>query len=249
MIMMVLSKGKLKKIILSIVSIIILVCGIVFMMNRGEISQTFNLKEGTELPYTQGTKQNSGYVALTCNVDLGWETEYVESILETLKKENVKITFNVTGRWAEKNNETLLRMKAEGHEIGNHGHRHLDYAKLSYEENLEQIKTSKTIIEDVIKDETKFFQAPAGSFGEGTIKAAKELGYIPIKWDIDTIDWKYREEPEVIIKRVENKEMKDGSIILMHPTNATTQCLDDIINIVRNKGFKAGKLSDVFVVE
>lgn len=249
MIMMVLSKGKLKKIILSIVSIIVLVSGIFFFFNKSKIAPTFNLNEGADIPYTQGTKQNSGYVALTCNVDLGWETEYVEAILETLKKEDVKITFNVTGRWAEKNQETLLRMKEEGHEIGNHGHRHLDYAKLSYEENLEQIKTSKTIIEEVIKEETKFFQAPAGSFGEGTMKASKELGYIPIKWDIDTIDWKYREEPDVIIKRVESKEMKDGSIILMHPTNATTQCLDDIIKIVRNNGFKAGKLSDVFVVE
>ncbi len=249
MIMMVLSKEKLKKVILAIVLIIALVGGGLFIFKTYKSSQAFNLIEGDDLPYTQGTKLNSGYVALTCNVDLGWESEYVEGILETLKKEDVNITFNVTGRWAEKNQDMLLRMKEEGHEIGNHGHRHLDYAKLSYEENLEQINTSKKIIEDVIKDDTKFFQAPAGSFGQGTMKAAKELGYISIKWDIDTIDWKYREEPEVIIKRVEGKEMKDGSIILMHPTNATTQCLDDIIKIVRDRGFKPGRLSDVFTVE
>lgn len=247
--MMVMNKSKLKRIILSVVAIIVLIVGCIFMLNKNNSTQTFKLIEGESLPYTQGNKPNSGYVALTCNVDLGWETEYVEAILETLKKEDVKISFNVTGRWAEKNQDMLLRMKAEGHEIGNHGHRHLDYAKLSYEENLEQIKTSKTIIEEIIKEDTKFFQAPAGSFGEGTMKAAKELGYIPFKWDIDTIDWKYREEPDVIIKRVEGKEMKDGSIILMHPTNATTQCLDDIIKIVRDKGFKPGRLSDVFVVE
>lgn len=249
MIMMILRKDKVKKIILLAVSIIVLLGGIIFMINKNKSTQSFNLSEGKDLPYTQGTKQNSGYVALTCNVDLGWETEYVEDILETLKKEDVKITFNVTGRWAENNKDMLLRLKEEGHEIGNHGHRHLDYAKLSYEQNLEQIKTSKTIIEDIIKQDTKFFQAPAGSFGEGTMKAAKELGYIPFKWDIDTIDWKYREEPDVIIKRVEGKEMKDGSIILMHPTNATTQCLDDIIKIVRERGFKPGRLGDVFVVE
>jgi len=198
------------------------------------------------LPYTQDTKQNSGYVALTCNVDLGWETEYVQGILDVLKKEDVKITFNVTGRWAEKNEEMLLNIKEEGHEIGNHGHRHLDYAKLSYEENLEQIKTSKKIIEDIIKEETKFFQAPAGSFGEGTMKAANELGYTSIKWDIDTIDWNNRKEPEVIIERVKKKDIKDSSIVLMHPTYATTQCLDDIIQIIKDKGLKPGMLSDIF---
>lgn len=249
MIMMVLSKTKLKKILLSIGVIIVLLVGIVFMLNKNSDLETFNLFESANLPYTQGTKTNSGYVAFTCNVDLGWESEYVESILDTLKAEDVKITFNVTGRWAEKNQDLLLRIQNEGHEIGNHGHRHLDYAKLSYEENLEQIKTSKTIIEGITKQETKFFQAPSGSFGEGTMKAAKELGYISIKWDIDTIDWKYREEPDVIKNRIEGKEIKDGSIILMHPTNATTQCLDDIIKIVRDRGFKAGKLSDVFIVE
>ena len=54
-------------------------------------------------------------------------------------------------------------------------HRHLDYAKLSYEENLEQIQTSKKIIEDIIKEKTKFFQAPSGSFGEGYNESCKRI--------------------------------------------------------------------------
>lgn len=247
MIMMVLTKKKVKKIILSVLVAVALLAGGIFLLNRGSSTPTFNLYMANEdLPYTQGTKKNSGYVALTCNVDLGWETEYVEGILESLKKEDVKISFNVTGRWAEKNQEMLLRIKNEGHTIGNHGHRHLDYAKLSYDENLEQIKTSKKIIDDIIGEETKFFQAPSGSFGEGTIKAANELGYTCFKWDIDTIDWQNKKEPDVIINRVRKKDMKDGSIILMHPTYATMEGIDDIIKIVRDNGFKPGSLNDIF---
>ena len=246
MIVMVLNKSKLKKIIVGVLVSIAFLSGAIFFMSNKGTKPAFELFDQANIPYTKGTKQNSGYVALTCNVDLGWETEYVQGILDVLKKEDVKITFNVTGRWAEKNQEMLLKIKEEGHEIGNHGHRHLDYAKLSYEENLEQIKTSKKIIEDIIKDETKFFQAPAGSFGEGTMKAANELGYTSIKWDVDTIDWNNRKEPEVIIQRVSKKEIKDGSIVLMHPTYATTQCLDDIIQIIRDRGLKPGMLSDIF---
>lgn len=78
------------------------------------------------------------------------------------------------------------------------------------------------------------------------MKAANELGYTSIKWDIDTIDWKYREEPEVIIERVKKKDMQNNSIVLMHPTKATTQCIDDIIQIIRDNGLKPGKLSDIF---
>ncbi|MCC0671082.1 polysaccharide deacetylase family protein [Clostridioides sp. ES-S-0145-01] len=246
MIMMVLNKSKLKKIIILILVILLGLSGGVMVLKLFNNKPVFNLFNGVDLPYERGTRDKSGYVALTCNVDLGWETEYIESILETLKKENVKITFNVTGKWAEKNKDELLKIKKQGHEIGNHGYKHLDYSTLSYEDNYKQIETSKKIIEEIINEKTKFFQAPAGSFGAETVKAAKELGYTSIKWDADTIDWKYKDQPEIIIDRMKKKDIKDSSIILMHPTDATTKCIDDIIAIVREKGLKPGKLSDVF---
>lgn len=249
MIMMVLNKNKLKKILIFLLIILFIGGGIVFTIKKNESIPSINILDLAKAPYTQGTKKNSGYVALTCNVDLGWEDEYVISILETLKKEKVHITFNVTGKWAEKNKDLLLRIKNEGHEIGNHGYKHLDYATLSYDENYNQISTSKKIIEDALGEKTKFFQAPAGSFGTNTVKAAERLNYICFKWDVDTIDWQDRYNPEKIIERVKNKNIVDGSIILMHPTDATTKCLDDIIEIIRQKNLKPGRLSDVFVVD
>mgnify|MGYP002773135767 CR=1 FL=1 len=246
MIMMVLNKNKLKKILIFLLIILFIGGGIVFTIKKNESIPSINILDLAKAPYTQGTKKNSGYVALTCNVDLGWEDEYVISILETLKKEKVHITFNVTGKWAEKNKDLLLRIKNEGHEIG---YKHLDYATLSYDENYNQISTSKKIIEDALGEKTKFFQAPAGSFGTNTVKAAESLNYICFKWDVDTIDWQDRYNPEKIIERVKNKNIVDGSIILMHPTDATTKCLDDIIEIIRQKNLKPGRLSDVFIVD
>ncbi|WP_122638178.1 MULTISPECIES: polysaccharide deacetylase family protein [unclassified Romboutsia] len=245
MLIMVANKKKLKKIGIGVL-VILLIIGGVFWGMKSSITPTFNFNDLADLPYERGTKANSGYVAITCNVDLGWEDEYIESILDTLKKEDANITFTITGKWAENKKELLQRMISEGHEVGSHGYKHLDYAKLSYEENLEQMKKAESIIEEITNQEIKFFQAPAGSFGEGTIKAAKELGYTTFKWDVDTIDWKYREEPDVIINRVNKKEIKDGSIVLIHPTKATTQCLDDIISIIRGKGLKVGRLMDIF---
>jgi peptidoglycan/xylan/chitin deacetylase (PgdA/CDA1 family) len=243
--MMVLTKRKLKKIISVILAIMIIIAGSVVLLSKNT-QEVFNLMVGAQLPYERGDKKDSGYVALTCNIDLGWETEYVDKILAALEKENTKITFTVTGKWAEKNKDELLKIQAAGHEIGNHGYQHLDYANLSYEDNIKQISTSQKIIDDIIGQETKFFQAPAGAFGPDTVKAAKSLGYIPFKWDADTIDWKYRNQPQVIVDRIKGKDLKSGSIILMHPTAATSEAIDDIINIVRDKGLNAGRLSDVF---
>lgn len=249
MIMMVLNKGKLKKIIIFILILLLILGGILFTVKRNEATPSINILDLAKAPYTQGTKKNSGYVALTCNIDLGWEDEYVISILETLKKENVHITFNVTGKWAENKKDLLMKIKNEGHEIGNHGYKHLDYATLSYDDNYKQISTSKKIIEEALGEETKFFQAPSGSFGSDTVKAAESLNYICFKWDVDTIDWQDKDNPQRIIERIKNKDIVDGSIVLMHPTNATTKCLDDIIQIIRDKNLKPGRLSDVFVVD
>ena len=174
------------------------------------------------------------------------EEQDLEKILKVLDEKKAKITFAVTGRWAEENPELLLEIQKKGHEIANHGYKHLDYGTLDYDKNYEQIKTSKEIIENITKTETKFFQAPGGSFNKETVKACNDLGYIPYKWDIDTIDWKNRQEPEVIIQRVKSKEMKDSSIILMHPTYASAEGIDDIIKIIEEKELKPGKLSDVF---
>ena len=55
-----------------------------------------------------------------------------------------------------------------------------------------------------------------------------------------------KDNPQNIINRIKKKDIKNGSIVLMHPTKATAMCLDDIISIIRTKGYIPGKLSDVF---
>lgn len=247
--LMVISKSKLKKILIFILILAFIIGGIAYIL-KNKSQDTMNLLDmaGNTQPYTMGTVKNSGHVAITCNVDLGWEDEYIEKILEVLDKENVKITFAVTGKWAEKNKEMLLKMQEKGHEIANHGYQHINYDTLSYDENLNEIKKSQQIIDDATKKESKFFQAPSGAFCDETVKAANDLGYICYKWDVDTIDWMDKDNPEKIIERIKKKDIKDGSIVLMHPTKATTMCLDDIISIIRIKGYVPGRLSDVFSV-
>ncbi len=60
--------------------------------------------------------------------------EYIQPILEVFNDHNIKITFFVTGKWAEKKSRDIKKKIFEkGHEIGNHGYNHIDYDKLSYE--------------------------------------------------------------------------------------------------------------------
>ena len=107
MLIMVANKKKLKRIIIGVVVALLSIGGIIFGVVKNHSTPTFNIIDEASLPYERGTKANSGYVAMTCNVDLGWEEEYIEGILNVLKKEDAKITFNVTGKWAENNKDFL----------------------------------------------------------------------------------------------------------------------------------------------
>jgi peptidoglycan/xylan/chitin deacetylase (PgdA/CDA1 family) len=46
------------------------------------------------------------------------------SILDVLKKHNVRSTFFLTGRWVELYPDYAKRIAAEGHEIGSHSYSH-----------------------------------------------------------------------------------------------------------------------------
>ncbi|MEJ8554455.1 polysaccharide deacetylase family protein [Tepidibacter sp. Z1-5] len=221
-------------------TLIILAIGMMSLITNYSVS-CFNNKQE---PFHKGNKENSNHVAITCNVD--WGNEYIDTMLETLKEENVKITFMVTGRWADKYPDILMKIKADGHEIGNHGYKHTDYSKLDYKSNYDEIQKSKKIIENIIKEDTKFFEPPSGYYSENTVKAAVDLNYIPIKWTLDTIDWKYKDNPDKIVQRIKSKDMEDSGIILMHPTKATSQALKSIIETIRNNGYEVGCLSDIF---
>ncbi|OPJ57141.1 polysaccharide deacetylase family protein [Alkalithermobacter paradoxus] len=197
-------------------------------------------------PYEKGNNEGSKYVAITCNVD--WGNEYIEDMLNILHDNNVHITFMVTGRWADKYPDLLLKIKKSGHEIGNHGFKHLDYAKLDYENNYKEIEQAKQTIENIIGERTIFFSPPSGSFNKHTLEAASNLDYITVKWNIDTADWLYKDNPTKIIERVKSKNMEDNSIVLIHPTKATVETLESIIDIIIDRGYKVGKLSNIFKV-
>ena len=69
--------------------------------------------------------ENSKKVSLMINVY--WGTEFLDEMLEILRKNSVKTTFFVGGTWVVKESETLQKIFDEGHEIGNHGYYHKNH--------------------------------------------------------------------------------------------------------------------------
>src|SRR5690554_3912729 len=151
--------------ILLLIILIIIVVGIYFSFyNR--VDETFKMDI-----YYKGNVDDK-VISFACNVD--WGNEYIQPMLEIFSVNDINITFFVTGTWAKKNPELLKTMYEAGHQIGNHGYRHIDYDKLSYEGNREEILKAHNIIYDILGIEPEYFAPPSGAYNDNTLKAAKD---------------------------------------------------------------------------
>ncbi|PAB61218.1 polysaccharide deacetylase family protein [Anaeromicrobium sediminis] len=185
---------------------------------------------------------NSKKMAFTCNVD--WGGEHIPKMLEIFKENNIKITFFITGRWAEKNSELLAKIKEDGHEIGNHGYAHKLPSKTNRKENIKEIRRTEDAIYKVLGHKTTLFAPPAGDYNKETLDIAEGLGYKVILWSVDTIDWKKGSTKDIIIKRVLDKDHK-GAILLMHPKEATLEALPYIIKKIEEEGIHICTVSEL----
>ncbi|SCG83396.1 putative protein ylxY [Proteiniborus sp. DW1] len=230
---------RFKTLIIAItIAIIILALIILLSFNfSSKAKDIFNIDD----VYYKGTIDEK-LIAFACNVD--WGNECIPGMLDIFRENNIKITFFVTGRWAEKNPELLKKIYENGHEIGNHGYFHRDYDKLNYEDNRDEINKADKVITDILGIKSVYFAPPSGAYNKETIKAANELGYKVIMWSIDTIDWRKDSTKDKIINRVISKH-HNSAIVLMHPKEETVKALPVIIQNLKDKGYQIGAVSDI----
>jgi len=184
-------------------------------------------------PIFQG---NSGTKAVAITVNVDWGEEYIPEMLKQFKAANAKVTFFVTGRWAEKNPDLLREMAKEGHSIQNHGYRHLHFNSLSAEQGSAEIKKAEEIIQGITGTRTRYFASPYGEFSPNVVAAAANIDYKLIMWSVDTVDWK-RPLPETIVSRV-MKKVHNDAIILMHPTEPTVKALPEMLKQLQAEKYK-----------
>ena len=197
---------------------------------------------GERLLPIYNVKTEEKKVAFTMNC--AWNADDIDSILKTLEKENVKITFFMVGEWMDKYPEAVEKIYKAGHEIANHSDTHKHVNNLSYEDNVKEIESANEKIKKITGVENKLYRAPYGEYNNTVIKAAKENGYIPIQWSLDIIDYTGITGEEMW-NRIEGK-IKEGDIILSHNgTKHTADSLEMLIKNIKEKGFEIVKVSDL----
>lgn len=188
-------------------------------------------------------------VAIT--FDVNWGTDRTMEILDILDKYDAKATFFLIGKWIdynEQNIELVKEMDKRGHELGNHSNIHPDFTKISRERIVKELETTDSKIYELTNKRNKLFRFPKGEYDQTSVEIVKSLGYIPIQWDVDSIDWK-EQGLEVEYNRIKNK-MQPGSILIFHNnTKYTPQNLDMILKEFKSQGYEFVKVSDLIYSE
>ena len=188
--------------------------------------------------YYNGDKSSKN-VSLMINVY--WGTEYLDTMLEILKENDVKTTFFIGGTWAVLNEDMLQKIYQDGHEIANHGYHHKDHDKLDEKGNLDEISTTHTIVKELLNVEMELFAPPSGAYDKTTVSVASSLGYKTIMWTRDTVDWRDKDAELIYSRAIKNAS--GGDLILMHPTEKTVEALPRIIDWFKQNGFNLTTVS------
>lgn len=183
---------------------------------------------------------------IAISFDAAWGNEDTARILKILKDNDVKATFFMTGGWVEKYPEDVKAISKAGHDLGNHSENHKQMSKLSPGECKEEIQKVHDKVKDLTGKDMELFRPPYGDYNDTLISVAGELGYYPIQWSVDSLDWKGY-EPDVLLKRIcGSKDLKSGAIILMHNGGKhTADALDAIIKGLKNEGYEPVPISEL----
>ena len=189
-------------------------------------------------------------IALT--YDDGPNPPYTDQLLDLLAKHDVKATFFLIGKRIERHPETVSRIIAEGHQIGNHTYSHplLGFLPPTYVQR--EIERTDRLLRQ------------HGIAGEIVFRAPVLTRFLPVAWvqakedrthiscNMWSWDWT-TQNPDRITETV-LKKTKPGSIIVLHDGKAenaradrsgTIEATDRIITALKQGGYQFVRLSDV----
>lgn len=177
--------------------------------------------------------------------DEGYENGYTAKILDTLRDNNVKAAFFITGPYLNEHQDLVRRMVEEGHTIGNHTIHHPSLPEKNDSEIEEEVLGLERAFTEKFGVKMKFLRPPKGEYSERSLSITSKLGYCNLFWSFAYDDW-HRDKirgPEYAYKIV-MKNLHNGEIMLLHAVSKdNADALDMIIKGVIANGYEFGDVA------
>ena len=135
-------------------------------------------------------KTNKKQVSLS--FDAAWGNDDTRQILDILKKNNVKVTFFMTGGWVEKYPDDVKAIAKAGHDLGNHSENHKQMSTLNRQQCMDEISKTHDKVLKLTGKKMELFRPPFGDYNNNVVEVVNSMGYHCVQWDVDTIDIKVK---------------------------------------------------------
>lgn len=173
-----------------------------------KLDKTYENEDGSRVD------KNKKIIALTFDDGPG---PYTSNLVDTLLDNKTSATFFMLGKNINIYKDTVLKVHESGMEIGYHSYNHKNFKRQKLEIIKEEFDKSNSILKSITGDTFRLIRPP---YGEINDKIKNELDAAFILWDIDTMDWKYRNSDYLVNYVLDNAEA--GDIILFHDIHKTS---------------------------
>src|SRR5207245_5528826 len=107
-------------------------------------------------------------------------------VLKILERQNIKATFCMVGRTAEKRPDVVKAISEQGHELATHGWYHRPYYNMPPQEERNDIQKTADMIHKITGKRPVGHRTPDWNPSKNTVKFLKELG--GFIWRGDSLD-------------------------------------------------------------
>ena len=186
---------------------------------------------------------------LAITFDDGPVKEFTPKVLEILKEYDAPAAFFCIGKRVHENPALLKQVYADGHLIGNHSYSHDTWFDLfSASKMTGDLKAMDEAMQTVIGKKPRLFRPPYGVTNPNLKKAVMNGKYIPVGWNIRSLDTVITDEHQLLAKVT--KALKPGAVVLFHDTaSAIPAVLPAFIRYARNNGYEIVRLDKLLNLE
>ncbi|MDQ0201682.1 polysaccharide deacetylase family protein [Neobacillus ginsengisoli] len=167
-------------------------------------------------------------------------TKYTPQILDILKQNDIKATFFLVGNYINGKETTVKRIKDDGDGIGLHSMTHNEKLLfLSPESYINEYKQEQSLLQS-LGVQTNISRTPYGSKPLLTQPYRDQIFYAHMKlwdWTIDSNDWRYKDQTNLIINQVSSQIKRQHEVVLMHDHGYTVKSLPGIIKLFKDRGY------------
>lgn len=169
-------------------------------------------------------------------------SDLTPQFLDVLRDEQSAATFFMLGQNARSHPDTVRRVAAEGHQIGNHTWSHAYLTDLTEEQVEDELGRTATLLRELSGQPVATFRPPGGFIDDDVVAIAGEPA---ILWSVDTRDWDKPADDDLARSAIDTPAV--STIMLMHDIQAgSARVFDRIVSGLRDRGFSLVTVDALF---